>query len=74
MTSRRKPTTLRHVAQWRRVTARLQVLMNHEDGSATLASEVHSLCRQCERMAAELRRLMARDQRHQADKSARVPP
>ena len=44
----------RHIAQWRRVTARLQVLMNTGSGRGVMASEAHSLARQCERMAAGL--------------------
>ena len=44
----------RHIAQWRRVTARLQVLVNTGSGAAVLAGEAHALRRQCERLAAEL--------------------
>lgn len=44
----------RHIAQWRRVTARLQVLMNTGAGADALAAESHALRRQCERLACEL--------------------
>lgn len=44
----------RHIAQWRRSTARLQVLINTGPGGAVLASEAHALRRQCERLAADL--------------------
>lgn len=47
----------RHIAQWRRVTARLQVLMNAGAGSAAWADEARSLARQCERLAGDLARL-----------------
>ncbi|MES2714195.1 MAG: hypothetical protein V4795_00420 [Pseudomonadota bacterium] len=47
----------RHIAQWRRITARLQVLMNTGDGAAALADEAHTLSRQCERLADELARV-----------------
>jgi len=49
----------RQVAQWRRATARLQVLMN-SGGGAALASEAHGLSRQCERLAADLARVAGR--------------
>lgn len=44
----------RHIRQWRRVTAQLQVLLNGGGGRAEFASEAHSLRRQCERLAVEL--------------------
>ena len=44
----------RHIAQWRRITARLQVLMNADSTAPVLADEAHTLRRQCERLAAEL--------------------
>lgn len=44
----------RHIAQWRRITARLQVLMNADSTAPVLASEAHTLRHQCERLAAEL--------------------
>jgi UDP-glucose 4-epimerase len=44
----------RHIAQWRRVTARLQVLLNSGNGAGALADEAHALRRQCERLALEL--------------------
>lgn len=44
----------RHIAQWRRITARLQVLVNTRGGGAVLSDEAHALRRQCERLAAEL--------------------
>lgn len=44
----------RHIAQWRRITARLQVLLNTGDGASVLADEAHALRRQCERLADEL--------------------
>lgn len=44
----------RHIAQWRRVTARLVVLMNTGNGVDALASEAHALRRQCERLAGDL--------------------
>ena len=44
----------RHIAQWRRVTARLVVLMNTGNGGPALAAEAHALRRQCERLAADL--------------------
>ena len=44
----------RPIAQWRRITARLQVLMNTGTGNAALAAEAHALRRQCERLAGEL--------------------
>ena len=44
----------RHIAQWRRITARLQVLMNTGSGAESLAAEAHALRRQCERLAADL--------------------
>lgn len=50
----------RHIAQWRRITARLQVLMNTGDGAAALADEAHALSRQCERLAGELAGAAAR--------------
>lgn len=50
----------RHIAQWRRITARLQVLMNTGDGAQALADEAHTLSRQCERLAAELARVAGR--------------
>jgi len=49
----------RHIAQWRRVTARLQVLMNAASTAPVLADEAHTLRRQCERLAAELGHLAA---------------
>jgi hypothetical protein len=45
-----------HIARWRSVTARLQVLINTGHGAAALAYEAHALSRQCERLAAELAR------------------
>ena len=50
----------RHVAQWRRIMARLQVLMNTGAGADALADEAHTLSRQCERLAVELARMAAR--------------
>jgi hypothetical protein len=47
----------RHIAHWRRITARLQVLVNTGSGSAALADEAHTLRRQCERLAGELGRV-----------------
>ena len=47
----------RHIAQWRRVTARLQVLMNADSTAPVLCDEAHTLRRQCERLAAELSHL-----------------
>ena len=44
----------RHIAQWRRITARLVVLMNTGAGCAALAEEAHTMRRQCERLANEL--------------------
>ena len=44
----------RYIAQWRRTTARLQVLVNTRSGAAVLTDEAHALRRQCERLAAEL--------------------
>lgn len=44
----------RHIAQWRRITARLVVLMNTGAGCAALAEEAHTMRRQCERLATEL--------------------
>ena len=44
----------RDIAQWRRITARLQVLMNADSTAPVLADEAHTLRRQCERLAAEL--------------------
>lgn len=61
----------RHVAHWRRVTARLQVLMNSRAGSDALADEAHALSRQCERLAAELRNVAGR--RAAAAASTREP-
>ena len=49
----------RHIAQWRRITARLQVLMNTGSGAPVLADEAPTLRRQCERLAAELGHLAA---------------
>jgi hypothetical protein len=53
----------RHIAQWRRITARLQVLMNNTDSALTLAGEAHSLQRQCERLASDLQTLAAQGRR-----------
>lgn len=47
----------RHIAQWRRITARLQVLVNTGTGPGALADEAHALRRQCERLAGELGRV-----------------
>ncbi len=47
----------RHIAKWRRITARLQVLVNICGGNTALADEAHALRRQCERLAAELGQL-----------------
>lgn len=44
----------RHIAQWRRITARLTVLINATDCTAPLADEAHALRRQCERLACTL--------------------
>jgi hypothetical protein len=44
----------RHIAQWRRVTARLQVLMNTGAGADALADEAAALRRQCERLSCDL--------------------
>lgn len=44
----------RHIAQWRRITARLTVLMNTGAITAPLADEAHALRRQCERLACTL--------------------
>ena len=44
----------RQIAQWRRITARLQVLVNTGAGADALADESHALRRQCERLACEL--------------------
>ena len=49
----------RRVAQWRRVTARLQLLMNDRTAAPALAQEAHALQRQCERMASDLQTLAA---------------
>ena len=49
----------RHIAQWRRITARLQVLVNTGAAGPLLADEAHTLQRQCERLAAELAHLAA---------------
>ena len=55
----------RHIAQWRRVTARLQVLMNKTTRASSLASEAHALQRQCERLASDLKTLAAQARRHE---------
>lgn len=47
----------RHLVHWRRITARLQVLMNAGTGADVLALEAHSLRRQCERLAQEFNAL-----------------
>lgn len=47
----------RHIAQWRRITARLQVLVNADSTAPALANEAHSLRRQCDRLACELGRV-----------------
>ena len=44
----------RHIAQWRRITARLTVLMNTGFITEPLADEAHALRRQCERLACTL--------------------
>lgn len=44
----------RQIVQWRRITARLQVLVNTGAGADALADEAHALRRQCERLACEL--------------------
>ena len=44
----------RHIAQWRRITARLQVLMNADSTAIVLTGEAHALRCQCERLAADL--------------------
>ena len=49
----------RHIAQWRRITARLQVLMNNTTSASSLANEAHALQRQCERLASDLQTLAA---------------
>lgn len=51
-----KPTGAagRRIAQWRRSTARLQVLLNSGGPDAELAREAFSLQRQCERLAESL--------------------
>lgn len=49
----------RHIAQWRRITGRLQVLLNTGDGVAVLADEAHALSRQCERLASTLAHVSA---------------
>lgn len=54
---------LRYVAQWRRVSARLQVLMNDSTNARALATEAHALQRQCERMASDLQTLAAHARR-----------
>ena len=46
----------RYIAQWRRITARLTVLMNTTDCAAPIADEAHALRRQCERLACTLGR------------------
>ena len=51
---------LRHIAQWRRITARMQVLVNADSAAPALANEAHSLRRQCDRLACELGRVVDR--------------
>ena len=62
----------RHIAQWRRVTARLQVLMNTGSGADALADEAQALRRQCERLAAEFGQAAAA--RSQRRRGQAVPP
>lgn len=59
----------RYVAQWRRATARLQVLVNTGTGTAALADEASALQRQCHRLSGELERVAreARDCRLQRE-------
>lgn len=60
MSHNRKPTSQgdalarRHIAHWRRITAKLQVLMNAGSHSNALAAEAFALSRQCERLAGDL--------------------
>ncbi len=53
----------RYIAQWRRTTARLQVLVNEAGPGGELAREAFALQRQCERLAAELGALAGRSSR-----------
>lgn len=62
----------RHIAQWRRITARLQVLMNADSTASVLAGEAHTLWRQCERLAAELGHLADAASQHRRAPTA--PP
>lgn len=60
---KRVSAAARHIAQWRRCTARLQVLVNQTGANDALASEACTLQRQCERLAAELGALANRSSR-----------
>ena len=62
----------RHVAQWRRVSARLQVLMNDSGTAQALATEAHPLHRQCERMASDLQALATFARRPSPDRAWRL--
>ncbi len=54
----------RHIAQWRRITARLQVLMNADSTAPVLADEARSLQRQCEGLASNLQTIAAQGRRY----------
>lgn len=49
--------TRRHIAAWRRVTARLSVLVNTAEPPPALTAEAFALQRQCERLAADFQHL-----------------
>jgi hypothetical protein len=55
--------TARHVAQWRRHTARLVLLLHADPPPAGLAAEAFALQRQCERLASDLQALGERARR-----------
>jgi hypothetical protein len=62
----------RQVAQWRRITGRLQVLINTGQGLDALADEAHTLRRQCERLASELGQVAMRRAPAPAGRQARA--
>lgn len=65
----------RYIAEWRRVTVHLQVMLNTGEGAAAIAAEAHALSRQSERLAAELRALGLRwrDQASRTNTGAPAP-
>lgn len=59
MSGRADARTARELAQWRRQSERLALLLRAEPSRAAIKGQAFALQRQCERLAADLRHLGA---------------